>query len=139
MKKFLLITIILISIGFAVLITKNLILDDSIKKVDNLDTSNKDINAYELSQMLNNKDFLLIDVHIPEQRHIPETDFVIPYNQIDKVVNTIGQDKNKKVVIYCRSGSMSRGVVKYLRDIGYKNVYELTGGINSWIQKALKL
>ena len=139
MKKFLLITIILISIGFAVLITKNLILDDSIKKVDNLDTSNKDINAYELSQMLNNKDFLLIDVHIPEQRHIPETDFVIPYNQIDKVVNTIGQDKNKKVVVYCRSGSMSRGVVKYLRDIGYKNVYELTGGINSWIQKALKL
>ena len=92
----------------------------------------KNITPQQLKQMLENKDFLLIDVHIPEQPHIPGTDAFIPYNQIDKIIQYIGTDKDRKVVLYCRSGAMSSYVAKELAKRGYKNVYNLEGGMNAW-------
>lgn len=41
-------------------------------------------------------------------------------------------DKNKPVYIYCLAGSRSAAAAERMRNAGYKNVYELTGGINAW-------
>lgn len=90
------------------------------------------ISASELKTMLDSKDFQLIDVHIPEQEHIKNSDAFIPYNDIDSIVNQIGDDKDTKIVLYCRSGSMSKDAAKKLVDLGYTNIYELDGGINEW-------
>lgn len=91
------------------------------------------INATELKRMLKDKDFRLIDVHIPEQEHIEGTDAFIPYNDIDSIINQIGEDKDTKVILYCRSGSMSKDTANKLVDLGYTNIYDLDGGINEWI------
>jgi rhodanese-related sulfurtransferase len=40
-------------------------------------------------------------------------------------------DKEAKIVVYCRSGRRSAEAAKVLKELGYKNVYDL-GGINSW-------
>jgi len=90
------------------------------------------ISAGDLSEMLENKDFFLIDVHIPEQDHIPGTDTLIPYNEIIDRQSDLPEDKNSKIVLYCRSGSMSQEAAKTLLDLGYTNVYNLTGGANEW-------
>jgi len=41
-------------------------------------------------------------------------------------------DKNKPVLIYCLSGMRSRNALVVFQEAGFKNVYNLDGGINAW-------
>ena len=84
--------------------------------------------------MLENKDFFLLDVHTPEQEHIENTDAFIPYNEIDQFLTQLPQDKSEKIVVYCRSGSMSIEASEKLIELGYKNVYNLEGGRDSYVE-----
>lgn len=84
------------------------------------------------ADMLESKDFTLIDVHIPEQNHIAGTDSFIPYNQIENNINQLPKDKSAKLVVYCRSGSMSRAASYQLAEMGYTDVYDLIGGKNAY-------
>ena len=82
----------------------------------------------ELKNMLENKDFFLLDVHVPEQIHIPGTDAFIDYRKMKKIIGAIPAEKDSKIVIYCSMGGMSRLVARNLAGLGYTNVYHLAGG-----------
>ena len=41
-------------------------------------------------------------------------------------------DKNKPVYVYCLAGGRSAAAAAKMRAMGFKNVYELQGGINAW-------
>jgi rhodanese-related sulfurtransferase len=41
-------------------------------------------------------------------------------------------DKNKKIVVYCSVGIRSETIASKLKKAGYKNVYNLYGGIFEW-------
>ncbi len=91
--------------------------------------------AYTLIKNEKNKVFLL-DVRTPEEykeEHIPES-YLIPIdslpNQIDKI------PKEKKIIIYCRSGMRSASASRLLSSLGYE-VYNITGGIKSWKKEGL--
>jgi len=103
---------------------------------DNIVTEKKasfsSLNSKELSAMLEKKDFKLVDVHTPEQKHIPGTDAFIPYDEIERIVEFL-PNKNERVVLYCRSGSMSKIVADELIGRGYTNVFDLTKGLNEWV------
>ncbi len=71
----------------------------------------------------------LIDVHVPEQEHIPGTDFVIPYTDIAAIEAAV--PKERPVILYCRSGHMSAEAAAKLVKDGY-TVYDLQGGENAW-------
>jgi len=90
------------------------------------------ITVEELNTMLENKDFILINVHIPYQGEIPGTDMHIPYNEIEKHTDQLPQDKDAKIVLYCRSGPMSAAASKTLVEMGYTNVIDVQGGMNAW-------
>ena len=79
----------------------------------------------------------LVDVHIPEQQHIKGTDAFIPYNEIENNLDSL-PDKNSKIVLYCRSGSMSIEASETLVKLGYKNVYNHLGGTNDWKLKGFE-
>ncbi len=90
------------------------------------------ITVEELNDMLKNKDFALINVHIPYEGEIPSTDVHIPYNEIEKYSDQLPQDKDAEIVLYCRSGSMSAAASKTLVEMGYTNVTDMQGGMNAW-------
>ena len=91
------------------------------------DTTFNSISSEQLSTMLENKDFVMIDVHTPEQEHISGTDYMISYDEVEKIAAKI-PSKDAKVVLYCRSGNMTKRTAKELTEMGYTNIYELENG-----------
>src|SRR3990167_10448621 len=78
-----------------------------------------DITSDQLREMLKNKDFYFMNVHTPYEGEIEKTDAFIPYNEIDKNLDKLPKDKNAKIVLYCRSGRMSKIAAQSLVDLGY--------------------
>jgi len=99
------------------------------------------VSPAELNKMLKNKDFMLINVHIPFAGNIADTDLSIPYDQISTPENLaqLPVDKNAKIVLYCRSGRMSEIAAKELVSLGYTNIWNLDGGMVGWEQAGYKI
>ena len=96
-----------------------------------------DISVAELDTMLENKDFLFVNVHIPEEGNIPNTDLFIPFDQISSNLDQLPEDKDAKIVLYCRSDNMSGTAAEELVGLGYTNIWNLDGGYNAWIDAGL--
>ncbi len=90
-----------------------------------------DISVEQLASMLETKDFTLVNVHIPYEGEIRDTDLFIPYNEIEAHLDEL-PDKEAPIVLYCRSGSMSTSAAQVLASEGYQDVMELDGGFNAW-------
>lgn len=99
------------------------------------------VNAEELNAMLKNKDFVLVNVHIPFAGNIADTDLSIPYNQISEPTNLsqLPDEKDAKIVLYCRSGRMSEIAAESLIELGYSNIWNLDGGMVAWEQAGFPL
>lgn len=98
-----------------------------------------DLESTALAQMMQNKDFRLINVHIPYEGELADTDAFIAYDAIAQNLDKLPADKNAKIVLYCRSGRMSAISAKQLVGLGYTNVYDLSGGMNEWARQGNKL
>ncbi len=99
----------------------------------------KDISTKELSEMIKNKDFTLVNVHIPYIGDIEGTDVSIPFNEIANNLDKLPKDKNVKIVLYCQSGNMSAIAADTLAQLGYTNVYNMKGGMIQWQKDGNKL
>jgi len=93
-----------------------------------------DVSATDLASMMENKDFLLINVHVPYAGEIEGTDLFIPFNAIEQNLDKLPADKGAKLVVYCRSGGMSAIAARTLVKLGYTNVWNLDGGMIGWEQ-----
>lgn len=90
-----------------------------------------DIGVEQLAAAMQGTDFALVNVHIPYQGELPNTDLFVPFNEITANLDQLPV-QDAPIVLYCRSGSMSTQAAQALVDAGYTNVYELDGGFNSW-------
>ena len=76
----------------------------------------------------------LLDVRTPgeyQQMRLADA-HLIPIDQLTRRLNEIPQDR--PVVVYCAVGSRSAQVFNYLTRRGYREVYNLDGGIYAWAQ-----
>ena len=103
--------------------------------------SYNNINADELDSMLKKKDFVFVNVHIPFEGNIANTDLSIPYHQITEPANLaqLPADKNAKIVLYCRSGRMSEIAAEALVKLGYADIWNLDGGMVQWEQEGFEI
>ena len=91
--------------------------------------------AYELIEKRDGEpDFVILDVRTPEEfaeGHIENAVNIDFYadafpDELD------GLDRNRTYLIYCRSGGRSGSTTKMMKELGFKDVYNMEGGINSW-------
>ncbi|MBA4053319.1 MAG: molybdenum cofactor biosynthesis protein MoeB [Marivirga sp.] len=106
----------------------------SLKPIEKHDM--KEITVQELKKLQDSgADFQLIDVREPHEYDICNLNGeLIPQGDIPDSVDKI--DKNKKVIIHCRSGARSGNMVQWLeKNHKYENLYNLKGGILAWARE----
>lgn len=82
----------------------------------------------------NNEEFTLLDVREPHEYQISNIDgTLIPLDDLPNRTDEL--DKDKEVVVMCRSGARSAQAVKLLEKKGFKNVSNLVGGVNEWAKE----
>jgi len=95
-------------------------------------TGYKEIDATTLFEMMANEPLTLVDVRnddevargiIPGALHIQLAMIPVKHDVLDK---------QKSLVFYCHSGIRSGQASAFLASKGYKNVYNLQGGILAW-------
>jgi rhodanese-related sulfurtransferase len=91
-----------------------------------------DITPNELESMLTGKDFPLANVHIPYDGEIEDTDLFLPFDEVAEHLGELPSQRDSKIVLYCRSGSMSATAATTLVGLGYTNVWNLDGGMIAW-------
>ena len=87
-------------------------------------------NAKEM--MKEEKDYIILDVRTKEEYYDKHIDGAIniPLNEIES--STVLKDKEQTIFVYCQSGRRSVEASKKLIQLGYKNIYNLDGGIQSF-------
>lgn len=90
------------------------------------------LTSAELAAMLSQKEFFLVNVHIPYEGEIKNTDAFIEYDKIADNLDKLPTDRNAKIVLYCRSGRMSEIAARELTRLGYTRVSDLFGGMIDW-------
>ena len=103
------------------------------------------ITAVEASALiqknLENTDFKIIDVRTPDEfnaGHISNSQ-MIDYYADDFLTRLNELDKNKTYLIYCRSGNRSGKTIPMMKKLGFKKVYNMLGGVKSWVSYQLPL
>jgi len=93
----------------------------------------KEIDVIELNEKFKYKqEFLLLDVRKDQEVMVSKINdsIHIPMNQIPSRLNEL--DKNKEIIVQCKSGKRSAKVCKFLIQNGYSDVKNLVGGILAW-------
>ncbi len=77
------------------------------------------------------EDVQLIDVREPYEYQIAQIGGkLIPQNDVPQRLGEI--DRNREVVVHCRSGARSQRIAEFLKQAGYERVANVAGGILAW-------
>jgi rhodanese-related sulfurtransferase len=118
-----------------------------------LEQANSEINQIscaELKQELGNDNLVIVDVRskeIIQSDGFIEGSVNIPRGMLEfhadqREENPFRRtelDPNKKIVLYCGAGGQSALSSKTLQDMGFSNVFNLTGGTNAWVEAGFEL
>lgn len=74
---------------------------------------------------------VVVNVHTPYAGELPGTDLFIPYDRITGQ-GDLPSDRATPILLYCRSGRMSKIAGDALVASGYTNVMDLRGGMDAW-------
>jgi rhodanese-related sulfurtransferase/predicted DsbA family dithiol-disulfide isomerase len=115
--------------------------EEKLNKNGNIYKTITDLDAYNLLISKNEKNIILIDVRTPEEYqtgHL-EKSLNIDYNSGDFKNQILKISKNKKIILYCKSGKRSSSSLEIMEKLGFKEVYNIDGGIESWISHNLPI
>lgn len=89
-------------------------------------------NAHVLLDVRDKHEFAIAS--LPNSLNIPYTQLS---QQTDSFCKAVKSDVGKEVPVYviCRRGNDSQRAVDVLRSVGFTSIYDITGGLQSWVQE----
>ena len=95
------------------------------------------MNSDELIEFIELNDAILVDVRTEDEYNSGyiENSLNIDYFSNDFSVNADKLDKNTPIILYCRSGNRSSMSANKISKLGFKEIYNLEGGILEWIEE----
>lgn len=78
--------------------------------------------------------FIILDVRTPQEHtnaRIPGS-ILLPLDVIEKDIERVVSDKNINIYVHCNTGMRSSHATKILRNKGYINAFNISGGIFAW-------
>lgn len=98
-----------------------------------------DISVGQGKEMIDMGEVFILDVRTPEEYaagHINGSTLLavqdIPAQELGKKLMEIPRDR--KILVYCRTGTRSTQASKILVENGFAEVYNMQGGITEWIK-----
>lgn len=94
----------------------------------------KEVSPNEAVRLMNHDEAVVLDVreegefkegHIINARHIP-------VGVLESRCNELESQKEKPLIVYCRTGQRAAKASAILQRQGFKSVYKLNGGIMAW-------
>ncbi len=112
---------------FSIIFSCSLINNESINQM----------NSDELIEFIELNDAVLVDVRTEDEYNSGyiENSLNIDYFSNDFSVNADKLDKNTPIILYCRSGKRSSMSANKISKLGFKEIYNLQGGILEWIEE----
>lgn len=94
-----------------------------------------DISAQELKKQLDEAtDIILLDVREPHEYEFCNLGgYLIPLGQLESRLAEL--DKNKTIIVHCRSGGRSQMALNILEGAGFTHLQHFTGGILGWARE----
>lgn len=94
----------------------------------------KQVSNHDLIQLMENENLQLVDVRTPEevQQGMIDGAINIDYRSHDFKNNLVKLDRKKPIAVYCGAGGRSGKTSDLLIELGFKEVYDLTGGFTQW-------
>lgn len=99
------------------------------------DTTGLAIPQAKFEKLMKKKNTYVVDVRTPEEYKSGFISNAVNYNVMDSVafINTITSlDKNKKYLLYCKSGRRSGKALVMMKNMGFNKVHHLKEGVTEW-------
>lgn len=97
------------------------------------------VSNHEATALINRENALVLDIrekadfksgHLVDALNIPQSQLI---NQLE----TLGNDKNRPIIVVCKTGQTASIATKLLKDKQFTRVYRLAGGMLEWKQNNL--
>jgi thioredoxin len=100
-----------------------------------------ELNAKQAKNLIKDEKPLIVDVRTPNEYYTGhlERSKLIPLQQLEARLSELKQYKDKKILLYCRSGNRSTVASQILINNGFKKLYNLRSGIKGWKKEGFKL
>lgn len=99
----------------------------------------KNQTVVETNRMLENEEIFILDVRTDveyAQSHL-EDSTLIPLIVLSERSHEL--KRNQKILVYCYKGGRSKTACEYLASKDFKNLYNMLGGIDAWIEAGYKV
>ena len=105
----------------------------------------KDLSPEESHELIqeheDDENFVILDVRTPQEfkaARLANAENLDFYNK--KFKEELAKlDKEKTYLVYCRSGRRSGISLKIMKELGFQNAYNMSGGIGTWAAKKLPI
>ncbi len=90
---------------------------------------------------MNSADTVIVDVRDPHEYikgHI-ENSINLPLGKFSEKISTLEKNKNHPIIVVCQTGTRSVPACKTLTKAGFEQVFNITGGMQSWEDSKLPI
>jgi rhodanese-related sulfurtransferase len=87
-----------------------------------------------LGKRSGNPDFVLLDVRTPKEFDAERIEGAVLIDYLSPAFRDemAKLDREKTYLVYCRTGNRTKGALKVMRELGFRNLLHLTSGISKW-------